>query len=144
MIRHLNQPIIALDVGDKRIGVAISDPTRTLATPRSAIPRQRAESQILKLSHDENASLIIVGMPFLASGCIGTQADKTQQFIAHLTEITGLKIETVDERLSTVEARKRLHESPGRKNRIKKDKGLVDSASAAVLLQTYLDQIGTR
>jgi len=85
-----------------------------------------------------------VGMPYLASGCLGTQADKTQQFIASLTKTTGLNIETVDERLSTIEARKRLHESPGRKNRIKKDKGLLDSASAAVLLQTYLDQIGTR
>ena len=131
-------------MGDKRIGVAVSDPTQTLATPRSAIPRHRAQSQILKLSRDENASLIIVGMPYLASGCLGTQADKTQQFIASLTKTTGLNIETVDERLSTVEARKRLHESPGRKNRIKKDKGLLDSASAAVLLQTYLDQIGTR
>ena len=131
-------------MGDKRIGVAISDPTQTLASPRSAIPRHRAESQILKLSRDENASLIIVGMPYLASGCLGTQADKTQQFIANLIYTTGLNIETVDERLSTVEARKRLHESPGRKNRIKKDKGLLDSASAAVLLQTYLDQIGTR
>jgi putative Holliday junction resolvase len=131
-------------VGDKRIGVAVSDPTQTLATPRSAIPRNRAQSQILKLSRDENASLIIVGMPYLASGCLGTQADKTQQFIASLTKTTGLNIETVDERLSTIEARKRLHESPGRKNRIKKDKGLLDSASAAVLLQTYLDQIGTR
>ena len=124
--------------------MAVSDPTQTLATPRSAIPRHRAESQILKLAHDENASLIIVGMPFLASGHIGTQADKTQQFIANLTKTTGLNIETVDERLSTVEARKRLHESPGRKNRIKKNKGLLDSAPAAVLLQTYLDQIGTR
>ena len=131
-------------MGDKRIGVAVSDPTQTLATPRSAIPRHRAQSQILKLSRDENASLIIVGMPYLASGCLGTQADKTQQFIANLTKTTGLNIETVDERLSTIEARKRLHESPGRKNRIKKDKGLLDSASAAVLLQTYLDQIGTR
>ena len=124
--------------------MAVSDPTQTLATPRSAIPRHRAESQILKLSRDENASLIIVGMPYLASGCLGTQSDKTQQFIASLTKTTGLNIETVDERLSTIEARKRLHESPGRKNRIKKDKGLLDSASAAVLLQTYLDQIGTR
>ena len=131
-------------MGDKRIGVAVSDPTQTLATPRSAIPRHSAQSQILKLSRDENASLIIVGMPYLASGCLGTQADKTQQFIASLTKTTGLNIETVDERLSTIEARKRLHESPGRKNRIKKDKGLLDSASAAVLLQTYLDQIGTR
>ena len=131
-------------MGDKRIGVAVSDPTQTLATPRSAIPRNRAQSQILKLSRDENASLIIVGMPYLASGCLGTQAGKTQQFITSLTKTTGLNIETVDERLSTIEARKRLHESPGRKNRIKKDKGLLDSASAAVLLQTYLDQIGTR
>lgn len=130
-------------MGDKRIGVAISDPTRTLATPRSAILRQRAESQILKLTHDENISLIIVGMPFLASGCLGTQAKKTQQFIASLTKITGLSVETVDERLSTVEARKRLQESPGRKTRIKKNKGLLDSASAAVLLQTYLDQMQT-
>ena len=128
-------------MGDKRIGVAVSDPTLTLATPRSAIPRQRAESRILKLCQEENASLIVVGMPFLASGLIGTQAEKTQQFIDNLTDITDVKVATVDERLSTVEARKRLQESPGRTNRIKKNKGLLDSASAAVLLQTYLDQI---
>ena len=80
-------------------------------------------------------------MPFLASGLIGTQAEKPQQFIDNLTDITDVKVATVDERLSTVEARKRLQESPGRTNRIKKNKGLLDSASAAVLLQTYLDQI---
>ena len=128
-------------MGDKRIGVAVSDPTLTLATPRSAIPRYRAESRILKLCQEENISLIVVGMPFLASGLIGTQAEKTQQFIDNLTDITDVKVATVDERLSTVEARKRLQESPGRANRIKKNKGLLDSASAAVLLQTYLDQI---
>ena len=128
-------------MGDKRIGVAVSDPTLTLATPRSAIPRHRAESRILKLCQEENASLIVVGMPFLASGLTGTQAEKTQQFIDNLTDITDVKVATVDERLSTVEARKRLQESPGRTNRIKKNKGLLDSASAAVLLQTYLDQI---
>ena len=80
-------------------------------------------------------------MPFLASGLIGTQAEKTQQFIDDLTDITDVKVATVDERLSTVEARKRLQESPGRTNRIKKNKALLDSASAAVLLQTDLDQI---
>ena len=128
-------------MGDKRIGVAVSDPTLTLAAPRSAIPRHRAESRILKLCQEENASLIVVGMPFLASGLIGTQAEKTQQFIDDLTDITDVKVATVDERLSTVEARKRLQESPGKTNRIKKNKGLLDSASAAVLLQTYLDQI---
>ena len=58
-------------------------------------------------------------MPFLASGLIGTQAEKTQQFIDNLTDVTDVKVATVDERLSTVEARKRLQESPGRTNRIK-------------------------
>ena len=129
--------VIALDVGDKRIGIAISDPTRTLASPRKACPRKNGAKIISNLATKECGSLILVGLPYLPSGELGTQAIKTQEFIYELSQQTSLPIETVDERLSSIEARKSISNP----NRIRRDKGILDSASAAIILQRYLDKI---
>ena len=129
--------VIALDVGDKRIGIAISDPTRTLASPRKACPRKSGAKIISNLAREECCSLILVGLPYLPSGELGTQAIKTQEFIYELSQQTSLPIETADERLSSIEARKSLSNP----NRIRRDKGILDSASAAVILQRYLDKM---
>ena len=128
--------IMALDVGDKRIGIAISDPSRTLASPRKACPRNSGAKIISSLATEECCSLILVGLPYLPSGGIGTQAIKTQEFIYDLSQQTTIRIETVDERLSSIEARKNILNP----NKIRKDKGILDSASAAVILQRYLDK----
>ena len=128
--------IMALDVGDKRIGIAISDPSRTLASPRKACPRNSGTKIISSLATEECCSLILVGLPYLPSGVIGTQAIKTQEFIYDLSQQTIIRIETGDERLSTIEARKNILKP----NKIRKDKGILDSASAAVILQKYLDK----
>ena len=128
--------IMALDVGDKRIGIAISDPSRTLASPRKACPRKSGAKIISSLATEECCSLILVGLPYLPSGGIGTQAIKTQEFIYDLSQQTTIRIETVDERLSSIEARKNILNP----NKIRKDKGILDSASAAVILQRYLDK----
>ena len=129
--------VIALDVGDKRIGIAISDPTGTLASPRKACPRKSGAKIISNLATKECCSLILVGLPYLPSGEVGTQAIKTQEFIYELSQQTSLPIETVDERLSSIEARKSISNP----NRIRRDKGILDSASAAIILQRYLDKI---
>ena len=133
----MHSTIMALDVGDKRIGIAISDPSKTLASPRKACPRKNGAKIISSLATDECCSLILVGFPYLPSGEIGTQAIKTQEFITELSHNTLIQVETVDERLSTIEARKNILNS----KKIRKDKGILDSASAAVLLQRYLDKL---
>ena len=82
--------IIALDVGNVRIGVAISDPTGTLASPKDSIRRHDGIAMILKLIDTENISLILIGMPYLPSGAAGTQAQHTVQFIDSLSEKTEI------------------------------------------------------
>ena len=127
--------ILALDVGDKRIGIAISDPTQTLASTRPACPRKNGAKIISEIATSECCSLILVGLPYLPSGKIGSQAIKTNSFIDELSKFTSLPIQTIDERLSSVEARKNILNP----NKIRKNKGVLDSASAAVILQRYLD-----
>ena len=136
-----NGKIIALDVGDVRIGIAISDPTRTLAFPRDSILRKNAISNTLKIIEQEDIALIVIGMPYLSSGSKGTQAISTDKFIEDLDNQTEIPITITDERMSSIEAKKRLSESTRSKKSIRKNKGIVDSAAAAVILQSYLDSL---
>lgn len=132
--------IIALDVGDRRIGVAVSDPTQTLASPRPAFPNGANGPKIAsRIASDEQAILILIGMPYLPSGKKGTQVDRTETFISRLSNITAIPISTVDERMSSIQASNLLADSPKKRSGTKKDKGVLDSAAAAVILQSYLD-----
>ena len=121
-----------------RIGVAISDPTQTISTPLESLPRKNAVSKINKICCSRNVVLILVGMPYLPSGELGTQANLTNQFIQEMKIATNIRIKTVDERMSTIEAKNRLKEA-GHKNIGKsRRKGIIDSASAAVFLDEYI------
>ncbi len=131
--------VLALDVGDRRIGVAVSDPTGVLATPLLAVDRADPASELnelLRLIDQHEASEIVVGFPRTLQGDVGPQARKVRRFVASLSERTDVPVATVDERLSTVQAERMLSESPGRGSR---DRGRVDAAAAAVILQSYLD-----
>ena len=140
--------IMALDVGDRRVGIALSDPTGTLATPFGAVERGDTDvDDILRLAEREGAGAIVVGMPFTLAGERGAQAAKTAAFVRELREKARVPVSTLDERLSTAQARRLLHESDGRggsnKRRQRKarrqDRGRTDAAAAAVILQGYLD-----
>lgn len=131
--------ILCLDVGTKRVGLAASDPSQSLATPRTAIPRQGSVRAITEIALNEEATLILVGMPYLPSGKKGSQARETDEFISSLEQSTKIDIETIDERFSTKEAMKKLVTSPGGRKKIRSKDGTLDSASAAVMLQSYLD-----
>lgn len=122
-----------------RIGVAISDPTQTISSPLESLSRNNAIPKINKLCSVRNVVLILVGMPYLLSGELGTQANLTKQFIQEMKAATKIPIKTVDERMSTIEAKNRLKEA-GHKNISKRrHKGTIDSASAAVLLDNYIN-----
>ena len=121
-----------------RIGMAISDPTQTISTPLKSLPRNNAILEINKICSVRNVVLVLVGMPYLPSGELGTQANLTKQFIQEMKTYIKIPIETVDERMSTIEAKSRLKEA-GRKNISKrKRQGIIDSASAAVILDDYI------
>ena len=125
-------------MGNVRIGVAISDPTQTISTPLQSLPRNNAILEINKICSARNVVLILVGMPYLISGELGTQGNLTKQFIQEMKTAIKIPIETVDERMSTIEAKSRLQEA-GHKNISKRRRqGTVDSASAAVLIDNYI------
>mgnify|MGYP001185628715 FL=1 len=132
---------MALDVGNVRIGVAASDPTQTISTPLNSLTRKNSISEIKEICSDRGIVLILVGMPYLPSGKLGTQARITETFINELKISVEIPIQTADERMTTIEAKIRLKES-GHKNTSKAgNKGIIDSAAAAVLLDEYISSL---
>ena len=129
---------MALDVGDSRIGTALSDPMAMLASPSSIITRRDEEKDIgaiLQIVREKEVGRIIIGLPYNMDGSLGGQAEKVQGFAATLGRHTDIPIEFWDERLSTWEAKEKLKSAgkTGRKTRY-------DSAAAALILQCYLDE----
>ena len=128
-------------MGNVRIGVAASDPTQTISTPLNSLPRKNSISEIKEICSDRAIVLILVGMPYLPSGKLGTQARITEAFINELKISIEIPIHTADERMTTIEAKIRLKES-GYKNISKAgNKGIIDSAAAAVLLDEYISSL---
>ena len=130
--------ILALDVGDKRIGIAVSDETRLIATPHSVYTRVGwgpDVKYIRNLCDSLSANLVVCGLPKNMDGSVGFQAEKVRAFAGKLAE-GGLTVEFQDERLSTVSAHQALIEGGMRRE---ERKGTVDKVAAAVILQQYLD-----
>ncbi len=128
---------MGLDVGDARIGVALSDPLGIIATPLTIITRQDIAADvkaITDIANKNEVGLIIVGLPFSMDGTLGTQAEKVREFVGHLTHQTAIPLEYRDERLSTVVAKRILQETR-KTNRDTR----YDAAAAALILQGYLE-----
>ncbi len=131
--------ILALDVGDRRVGLAISDPTALLASPLGTVERGPSDIEdIVRVAEDNDATTIVVGLPLTLAGESRTQAGKIRRFIRELRSETSIPIVTVDERLSTVQARRLLADLGGGQRR-NRDRGRIDASAAAVILQSYLD-----
>ena len=127
--------IMALDVGTKRIGVALSDYLNVIATPYitlSRVPEEKAIEEIFKIAKDNRVEKIVVGIPINMDGTQGGQADDCIKFSQKLK---GFDIIYEDERLTSEEAESRLK---ARKIDFRKNKGLVDMESACVILEQYL------
>ena len=131
--------ILALDVGDRRIGLAISDPTGLLASPLGHVERGPTDiDDIIRVVGDNNAARIVVGVPLTLAGDSGEQAGKVRRFVREIRSATDVPVVTVDERFSTVLALRLLTDTD-RGRRSNRDKGRIDSSAAAVILQSYLD-----
>lgn len=130
---------MALDVGERRIGVAISDPLRVLATPIATLLRRSWDEDLAAITHlvrERGVTLILVGHPLNMDGSAGEQARRSERFARRLAEALGAGGPSVilwDERLSTQTAEERLRvgESVGRAG--------LDAVAAAVFLQEWLD-----
>ena len=130
--------ILALDVGSKRIGVAVADPTGTFALPVTVIERMNLQSdleRILKLSREYDAGEIVVGDPVTLSGERGIAADKIDRFVDQLARVYSGTIVRVDERMTTAQATKSLIAADVSRA---KRKAVVDKMAAALILETYL------
>ena len=134
----MNQRVLCLDVGEARIGVAVSDPSGTIATPVEVIRRVGwgpDTRRIRELCDRFETDQVLSGLPLNMDGSEGFQAEKVRQFCRQL-EKQGLTVFYQDERLSTVAAEEALIE--GGMDRAAR-KGTVDKVAAAVILQEWLD-----
>jgi len=132
---------LGLDIGDKRIGVAISDLEEILASPLATITREddeKAINAIIQLVDKHDVERIVVGLPYSLDGSVGRQANKVMDFVERLSRCTRADIQLQDERLSTV-AVERLLTQAGIKGARKRAQR--DAAAAAFILQGYLDSL---
>ena len=130
--------VMALDVGTKRIGIALSDYLLMLAQGHSYIQRQpeaKALEQIYKIAKDNHVEKIVIGLPLNMDGTKGFQAEDCEKFA---NKIEGYEIIFEDERLTSDTAEENLR---NKKIDFKKDKGLVDIESACIILEQYISRI---
>ena len=134
--------ILALDIGEKRIGVAVSDELRVLARPLKAILRAglAVEVEVLAgLLSEYSVDILVVGYPRSLSGEEGPQARRVKRYAEKLATALPVPMVLWDERYSTAEALDRLAAAGRRPRGARDNKGQVDAAAAAVILQDYLD-----
>lgn len=125
--------VFALDVGEKRIGVAKTDEIKLLAMPFCVVQRESALTELPKIFEENSAEKIVVGMPYLPSGGLGSQAKDVVDFIGKMKENISLPVVTENEVLTSIEAERRLKE-------IGEDfsKGDIDIMAAVIILESYL------
>ena len=133
--------VLAIDHGTKRMGVAISDELGMIAQPLEFIPAEPFANFLTRLKEilkEKQVELILVGMPRNMNGSYGPAALKVQEFVTVLKDAVTIPIQTLDERLTSVQAHRLLTEAEvsGRQR-----KGKVDKSAAAILLQSYLDSL---
>jgi putative Holliday junction resolvase len=132
-----------IDLGTVRVGLAVSDELGLLAHPRPHLDGRdpgRLVEALVRLAQDEDIDAFVVGLPRTMGNREGAPARRARRFARTLAEASGRTVELVDERLTTVEARARLREQ-GLTDREARPR--IDSAAAAVLLQSWLDAQGT-
>lgn len=133
--------IIGLDVGEVRIGVAVSDPLGITAQAAGVITRKNLEfdiNEVKRFVEEYKADSIVVGMPLNMSGIKGQSAQKVAQFVEALNSALNINVTTYDERLSTKEGEKFLISSDVSR---KKRKKVIDTVAAQLILQSYLDRL---
>ena len=134
---------LGLDIGDRRIGVALSDPLGILASPLLVFEHSDDAGDIatiLEMVERYGVEYIIVGLPQSMDGTLGKQAEKVVSFSVKLKQCSPVPVEHRDERLSTVEARDLMMEA-GPKKHMKNKKIRYDAAAAAVILQSFLNEV---
>jgi putative holliday junction resolvase len=134
--------VLGIDAGERRVGLALSDASRLLASPLSVLDRRRGLATVLEaiagVAAREAVSQVVVGWPLNADGSAGPQAQRAERFAGLVERATHLPVQLWDERLSTHQAEAVLR-AQGRNTRRARARGQIDAIAAAVILQDYLD-----
>lgn len=131
--------MLGVDPGSKRVGLALSDPTGTIAQPLATIPAAPQETlaeRLAALAHRHDAARIVVGLPRRLDGSFGPEAKAARQLAQELRTASRLAVELVDERLTTAVAERSLLEGGMHRRRRRAN---IDRVAAALLLQSHLD-----
>ena len=133
--------LIAFDIGDKRIGIAVSDPFMQMALPYETYHRKNFKTDIqylVNIAKTRGATTIICGLPLNFDGSRSEQTEKTESFINELKLNTDIPIVTEDERFTTMEARRLLLEADMRRA---DRKSVIDKVAASYILEAYMNKI---
>lgn len=131
---------LGLDIGDRRVGIAVSDETGTIARGHGVYIRQGPDADaghLAKVAHEAHAEVLVVGLPLNMDGSEGEQAAKVRELAAALAATAGLPLHYVDERWTTMEAERALSEMEAPK---RKKRALRDELAAVLILQAWLDR----
>jgi len=133
--------VLGLDVGSRRLGVAVSDPSGTVASPLATLPRRGPAADALalgRLAAEQEAATVVVGLPLTLAGREGPAAAAVRAYAGELRAfLPGLAFELADERLSTAEAERALLSGGVRRQG---RRAVVDQVAASLFLQTWLDR----
>ena len=133
--------ILGVDFGDTRTGLALSDPSRLLASGLETLSpggMEKTAEAVAKVAKERGAAAVVVGLPKNMDGTEGFRAVRCREFAEKLAELTGLPTAVADERLTTVSASRYLNET---NTRGAARKGVIDTLSAQIILQSALDRL---
>ena len=131
--------IMALDIGEVRVGIAISDPGERVASPVTVLPSAEVKAcakPFMRVLEDWEPELLVSGLPYTLSGEEGPQAARIRAFAAEVSKRTGIPVEFSDERLSSTEAKRSLREKGMSEREMR---GKIDMIAASIFLQSWLD-----
>ena len=131
---------LGIDYGDVRFGLAISDPMGIIASPLEVYTRKNTDADfeyLARIIKEKEVDTAVIGLPVNMDGTKGVRAEKSLAFGENLQKFTAVKIDYIDERLSTVSAEKALIEGNMRRE---KRKDVIDKIAAQIFLQNYLDK----
>jgi putative Holliday junction resolvase len=140
--------VLGVDLGERRIGLALTDPSRVLASPHATLERGAARDDdhraIVTAATEAGATCIVVGLPRSLSGDLGPSARSVLDEVAAITELAraaGIEVDTYDERFSTMIAQRNLRDAtPRRSKRQRAQRQRIDASAAAVILQSWLER----
>jgi putative holliday junction resolvase len=139
--------VLAFDFGERRIGVAVSDPTRTIASPLTTLTRRPGKRppwpEIQRIVKEQEVAEVVIGLPLDLAGEERDWSREVRAFGADLTRRTGLPVHWVDERMTSVLAERAVRDIGLKRSQLHR-KERIDAAAASIILQTYLRQAGTR